>query len=487
MLGNGYDSILEIAGENIVIIIGLLILFSFFQGLSGIIKIQGINKEIVLLEKEINKYRETIEKENEENEEEIKFSKKELLTRLLSSKKFYKIGGNLRDYLKSEFLGVEKCFNEVSILEKNLNITNIQSKGQTLIGQGVLGTFIGLIIALKGIDTSNAENISQVLNGINTAFITSILGMIFSLVYNSIYKITYGRTSKNISNIVYELEIMFPTVTSALMLQEVKFSLDTFVKNVGNKLNTEMEKEAKNIFSKYQGGFDKAIQNVGTSVSKELGKVFDALFIEKFDAIKDSFIKSLELTTKELNESRDLLKDLGKTLPGILKGIREIEDSSENIKIYSKETNRNYEQFINKFPEKETEFLAITDFQNKLKNTIEIINDSLVINSKDVVMMSEILKDQVVNILEESKSAKKISEETRNTLEEYSAKSKELQEELLKTTKLSYERYLSLTKEGQFEFAQGVEKALTEYDNITAEILSKVLKIKKNETDMKNN
>lgn len=463
----------------IIIIILLCMIRSFLQGWKGIQKIKIVNKEIDLLKNKLNSY-----KEEFSIEERKKISKQELYDKLAPFEEFGNLKNNLTDYLKNEFLSVEKCFNEISILEKHFNITDIQSKGQTLIGLGVLGTFIGLIISLKGINTENAENISQVLNGINTAFITSILGMVFSLFYNSMYKQGYGETSKNIASIVYELEVILPTPTPTLILQEVKFSLDTFIKNIGSNLNVQIEKEAKDIFSKYQGGFDRAIQNVGTSVSKELGKVFDTLFIEKFQAIKDNFIETLELTTEELNESRELLKNLGKTLPNLLKGLKEIENSSEKIKLYSQETNKNYEQFIERSPEKEAEFLSIVNFQNKLKDTVEIINGALVTNSKEVIAISEILKEQIVDISKENQSVKKLSEENRNSLETYSKRINALQEDFLEITKLSYEKYLSMTKEGQFDFAKGVEKALVEYDSIATEILSKILKVKKNELDM---
>jgi len=61
-----------------------------------------------------------------------------------------------------------------------------------LTGLGILGTFIGLSIGLQQFNTgSTAEitnSIEPLMNGIKVAFHTSIYGMVFSLVFNYVYK-----------------------------------------------------------------------------------------------------------------------------------------------------------------------------------------------------------------------------------------------------------------------------------------------------------
>lgn len=59
-------------------------------------------------------------------------------------------------------------------------------------GLGILGTFIGLAFGLQNFDTSNAEaitnSIAPLMDGIKIAFHTSIYGMVFSLIFNFVYK-----------------------------------------------------------------------------------------------------------------------------------------------------------------------------------------------------------------------------------------------------------------------------------------------------------
>lgn len=66
----------------------------------------------------------------------------------------------------------------------------------TLTALGLLGTFIGLIIGISGIGFSSVESalssIELLLGGIRTAFYTSIAGVIFSILFNLIYRLTWN-------------------------------------------------------------------------------------------------------------------------------------------------------------------------------------------------------------------------------------------------------------------------------------------------------
>nr|WP_302328448.1 MotA/TolQ/ExbB proton channel family protein [Salirhabdus salicampi] len=71
------------------------------------------------------------------------------------------------------------------------SIHRIQSSTSTVILIGVLGTFIGLISALYGIDVSGTEiqsSIQNVLNGIYIAFFTSVFGIMASLILSFVQK-----------------------------------------------------------------------------------------------------------------------------------------------------------------------------------------------------------------------------------------------------------------------------------------------------------
>lgn len=72
----------------------------------------------------------------------------------------------------------------------------------TLTGLGILGTFIGLIIGIQGIGFSSVSaalsSVQVLLSGIQVAFYTSIAGVILSLVFNIMYRITWNMMMRSL-------------------------------------------------------------------------------------------------------------------------------------------------------------------------------------------------------------------------------------------------------------------------------------------------
>ncbi len=61
---------------------------------------------------------------------------------------------------------------------------------QVVLGLGVLGTFVGILIALLGFDTSSIdESIGPLLRGLTTAFTTSVWGMFGTVVLHSVERL----------------------------------------------------------------------------------------------------------------------------------------------------------------------------------------------------------------------------------------------------------------------------------------------------------
>lgn len=91
----------------------------------------------------------------------------------------------------------------MSVLNSMINKPVCDIVAATLTGLGLLGTFVGLIWGLNGFNTdydNMQTSIANLLNGIRTAFMTSIYGVVFSLVFNWIYKNKYSRMKAELDN-----------------------------------------------------------------------------------------------------------------------------------------------------------------------------------------------------------------------------------------------------------------------------------------------
>ena len=97
---------------------------------------------------------------------------------------------DIEDYLNEDVLALRSWQNIIA-----------QIPG-TLTGLGILGTFIGLLIGIRGIGFSSIDialtSVQTLLSGIQVAFYTSIAGMILSLMFNIIYRISWNMLRRNL-------------------------------------------------------------------------------------------------------------------------------------------------------------------------------------------------------------------------------------------------------------------------------------------------
>ena len=104
----------------------------------------------------------------------------------------------------------EDYFNEQNILMATLNLRAINNVSNTLIGLGILGTFVGLTygIADSNFETTEAikESINNLLSGMGTAFVSSIWGMGLSLIFTNIFKLWQSNITRKIQDLCLDLD-----------------------------------------------------------------------------------------------------------------------------------------------------------------------------------------------------------------------------------------------------------------------------------------
>ncbi|MGL5013211.1 MAG: hypothetical protein ACRC6V_02825 [Bacteroidales bacterium] len=95
-------------------------------------------------------------------------------------------------------------------MQKSKGIPILTSGSNILVGLGVFGTFLGLTIGVSGFDTtsSNAikDSIQGLLSGMGSAFLTSLWGMILSIVMTIFEKYQIGRLQITLHKLCYEID-----------------------------------------------------------------------------------------------------------------------------------------------------------------------------------------------------------------------------------------------------------------------------------------
>ncbi|MBQ1310635.1 MAG: EAL domain-containing protein [Blautia sp.] len=149
---------------------------------------------------------------------------------------------------------VEAYINEDTLALRNWNSIMIQIPG-TLTGLGILGTFIGLAIGIGGVGFSSIEaalsSVQVLLSGIEVAFYTSIVGVIFSIVFNITYRMIWNMTLREMGMFQEEFHkhILPPAEEQQRYrerreLQQIIERLDRIPKNAGFSLSNGGEGQA---------------------------------------------------------------------------------------------------------------------------------------------------------------------------------------------------------------------------------------------------
>jgi hypothetical protein len=103
---------------------------------------------------------------------------------------------------KKTFESSSKYFNDQNIIYQNLNLRFWYAIPGTLVGFGILGTFVGLTIGISEFNINTLDNIKHsiqtLLSGMGTAFVSSVWGMLLSIIFS----VSEKHLLKDVSNLI---------------------------------------------------------------------------------------------------------------------------------------------------------------------------------------------------------------------------------------------------------------------------------------------
>ena len=232
---------------------------------------------------------------------------------------------------------------------------NHQDFKSILVSAGVLGTFIGIFIGLLGFDSSSvSDSVPKLLDGLKTAFFTSILGMGLAILLSIIQKNKNGNSAENeitaLNNISKKLEKLNSIDDKLIALNDVKKNTEILP-----LINTKLDSIDTNI----------------KSLSLDISSVKDELKINQ----KDLF----EFLKEKLSEIDNSLKEAVQTLSKgateeIIKALQDvIKDFNTNLT----------EQFGDNFKQLNEAVLNMIEWQNTYKDSIQEFEKQLKITAEN--------------------------------------------------------------------------------------------------------
>ena len=232
----------------------------------------------------------------------------------------------------------------------------------TMTGLGILGTFLGLVLGISGFDTASTEaitsSISGLLSGMGTAFLTSIVGVFFSLVFSYLHKIVYDYANKNLElfiNNFHEKELDghdnstenqllgYQQQQTDFQLQQTEL-LKTFAgvvsEAVSKSISDTMKSELTPIFNRMEQTIEMFGKFASTQQKEGLDQVVQEFIRCMNDSLKGQF-EELGRTIQSLCEwQRSSVLQMQKIVDGICDTSTEIEKINEISKQTIVEMNR---------------------------------------------------------------------------------------------------------------------------------------------------
>ena len=233
---------------------------------------------------------------------------------------------------KKTNIPASEFINDYSVCKYNkLNLRMLDTAAGTLVGLGLLGTFLGLTLGIKGFDSSNTERINEsiqgLLAGMGTAFLTSLLGMTFSILFTTADKALRHRLYKDVKELTDKLDseyyiddLVLANINQQNIVNQLykalKNDLQQLASEIANKL-TYTNAEGQNVtignaireILTENTKQSKALMSFSTDLAMELNQGFDETLSRQMQQKIVPLMESVDATTKAVVEHIDKMAD----------------------------------------------------------------------------------------------------------------------------------------------------------------------------------
>lgn len=233
---------------------------------------------------------------------------------------------------KKNNVPASEYFSDVNVCKAyKLNLRMLDTASGTLVGLGLLGTFLGLTLGIQGFDSSDTskiqESIQVLLSGMGTAFLTSLLGMGFSMIYTFFEKYWKNRLSKHLYSLTEKFDVLFyidDISLSHLNQEKLLSNLYSNIKNIielqSKSLNDKLTyfnndgevvslgNAIREILIENQGQ-SAALKSFSTDLAIELSQGFDQVLSSQMQEKILPLMENVDQTTKVIVEHIDKMAD----------------------------------------------------------------------------------------------------------------------------------------------------------------------------------
>ena len=159
----------------------------------------------------------------------------------------------------------------------NINLRVVNSSPNILTSIGILGTFIGLTLALFHFDSGSTESIRESINsllsGMSTAFLTSVFGMLTSSIFLFCERRLLNKIGNAVSAYTSELDATYHATNDQVLVDALSFV------DVNGAIHTPGS--VMSAISNNMAAVQNEIQNLGNNIAASITDALDKEFDNK--------------------------------------------------------------------------------------------------------------------------------------------------------------------------------------------------------------
>lgn len=302
-----------------------------------------------------------------------------------------KLAGLLTKYYKENdgYDGEISYYINEELLDDEINKQVMELISGAMTGLGLLGTFIGFMIGIKDLNMDQNElfdSIKTLMDGMKTAFLTSIFGVVYSLIFNWYYKqiCSYGRKELNrfydafYDKIAYDPENRNVNLIVDYQRRQVE-ELEKLPITISETIAEEINKVFTPTINKMNSLMESFVNVATVNQQEGLGKLVNAFVDSMNEILNDKFVllgETLDRTCQLQQSNFEMMEKVVTTITTQAAHLSElnesVEKSLENIQEYESKIEKFNENIINHNNETHKLINEILGAQN---STNEIIRD----------------------------------------------------------------------------------------------------------------
>ena len=338
---------------------------------------------------------------------------------------------------------------------------------------GVIGTFTGLLLGLQGLElggedsTQIKEGITRLIQASSIAFMTSVWGVSYSVLFNIIEKTIESRIRKDISALQDSIDHLFPRIIPEKSLEEIAHyskESDERLAGLAEKIGDQLQETMSNIGDR-----------IGEKIENSLGEIMKPAIQDLVNAARDLNTRQVDGSQEALDKSIErFLEQFGsegqksrEALDSTKEGVKEaLDDWQSNMQTFAQNLSNNFDRMQDVDAERvKQQTLAQQGFldQSQLvtaKNTEEV---NLILKKVGELSQSiSLTQEEMSRFVNELGLATKNMNQTSTSLEKAYENVAEVNSQLSEVTKE--------TAESNRNVLDGSKGVLSSIENLTKDI-----------------